>query len=262
MKREIAAVLLSSLLAGAAFGEPIQTRELAPPAAASDSDALKSLIEQSLAPPTKTQPDAQDPEADWGVLTADLWMNGIPEMPEPSPDALARNFLRYPGARPVPKKDPTLPTRFELSRGNLTANVAANVTTAAPPPSVIPVDTYAGTIPESGAGAFVGRVEYDLEKWQLYGGTSPSLAAGPNGTVGFANNVSGGTYYNLPASVYGGKIGTGFEVNPVGDAKTRLEYRQNFGATEGFLTAERSTPFQGLEFTPVHGVRAGINRKF
>jgi hypothetical protein len=88
--------------------------------------------------------------------------------------------------------------------------------------------------------------------------------ANPDGTLGVNHNFSGGTFYNLPPSVLGGKIGTGFEVNPVGDAKTRLEYRQMFGTTEGFVAAERATPFQHAspDVNAVNGLKAGINRKF
>jgi hypothetical protein len=278
MKRELAATIFSALLAGTALAGPIESSQLPPPAQNStlDDAKLRGLIENALNE-NKQTPAAQTPAAkgplaqtirheDWDSFSsAELWLEGIPETDGISLDALARNVQRYPGYRAVDSQSPSVPTAYTWNRGSWKANVGTNVTTATSPTTVIPVEAYAGTItPYGGAGAIDGRVEYDVSAWQFYGGTKRALVANPDGTLAANNNINGGTYYNLPPSLLGGKVGTGFEVNPIGDAKTRLEYRQMFGNTEGFLAAERSTPFQHAtpDITPVNGLKAGINRKF
>lgn len=241
MKREFAATILSVLLAGTAIAQTIETSELPPPV-------------QSFAP-------------DWSAdSSAELWLHGIPEGDSVSIDALAAKQKRYPGYRAVEEKNRKLPTAYNWENGNWRANVGTNVTTAAPSRSVIPDYLNPGaTSPSGGAGAINGRLEYDVNAWQFYGGTRRELVANPDGTLATNNKILGGTYYKLPSSVFDGKIGTGFEVNPLGDARTRLEYRQKFGTDiEGFLAAERSMPFQHAspDASGNHGLKAGINRKF
>jgi hypothetical protein len=268
MKREFAATIFSMLLAGTALAGPIEQSDLPPPAQneTPDSALLRGLIENTLKRNDQTpsvQPLAQDWDANSSV---ELWLNGIPESDGISLDALAARQERYPGYRPVENKNDKLPTAYTWQNGNWRANVGTNVTTASPKQTVIPdyLNPGAGD-PSGGTGAINGRLEYDLSTWQFYGGTKRELVANPDGTLAVNNNFLGGTYYRLPSSTLDGKIGTGFEVNPVGDAKARLEYRQNFGAnTEGFLAAERTTPFQhpAPDVTGNNGLKAGINRKF
>jgi len=275
MKREFAATIFSMLLAGTAFAGPIESSALPPPAQNEtlDDAKLRSLIEstlneQKVTPPAQTNAQAQSlqpSEYDTWVPSAELLLEGIPESEGISVDTLATRQKRYPGYNAVEESNRPLPTTYTWDRGKWRANVDANVTTAAAPPTVIPTDLYAGaTSTSGGTGAINGRVEYDINSWQIYGGTKRGLVAKPDGTLAVENNFQGGTYYNLPPSLLGGKVGTGFEVNPTGDAKTRLEYRQMFGTTEGFLAAERTTPFQhtGPDVTGVNGLKAGINRKF
>jgi hypothetical protein len=269
MKREFAATIFSMLLAGTALAGPIETSELPPPAQNSDDVKLRSLIEDALkdrktATSAKTSLPSLQHE-DWTTFSsAELWLEGIPESDGISLDALAHNVQRYPTYRAVSPQDPSLPTSYTWNRGNWKANVGANVTTASANPTVIPTNAYAGSIPDGGTGALDSRLEYDVNAWQFYGGTKRALVANPDGTLAVNNNFNGGTYYSLPPALLGGKVGTGFEVNPTGDAKTRLEYRHMFGNTEGFLAAERSTPFQhtGPDVTGVNALKAGINRKF
>jgi hypothetical protein len=270
MKREFTATFFSILLAGTALAGPIETSVLPPPAQNSaDEVKLRGLIEDALKD-RNTATSAKTPSPainydDWSDFTsAELWLEGIPENDGISLDALAKNAKRYPTYRPVDSQDPSLPTSYTWNRGNWKANVGANVSTASATPTVIPTNAYAGSIPNGGTGAINGRLEYDVNAWQFYGGTKRALVANADGTLGVSNNINGGTYYNLPPSLLGGKVGTGFEVNPTGDAKTRLEYRKMFGNTEGFLAAERSTPFQhtGPDVTGVNALKAGINRKF
>ncbi|MBY0532105.1 MAG: hypothetical protein K2P86_09060 [Xanthobacteraceae bacterium] len=268
MKREIAATIFTMLLAGTALAGPIEQSELPPPSQKEtpDSAQLRGLIENTLNERHQTAQAPSLAHEDWNIYSsAELWLDGIPESEGISLDALAQKQKRYPGYNTVEEKSNSIPTAYNWQRGNLKANVGTNVTAASATPTVIPTDIYAGTLANSGGtGAIDGRLEYDLNTWQLYGGTKRSLVANPDGTVSVNNNFTGGTYYNLPPSLLGGKVGTGFEVNPTGDAKTRLEYRQIIGNTEGFLAAERTTPFQhlGPDVTGVNGLKAGINRKF
>lgn len=268
MKREIAATIVSMLLAGTALAQSIESSELPPPAnnESPDSAQLRGLIDRTLnqrhaAPPA--QPDVSDWNTD---SSADLWLNGIPDPEGPSLDALAAKQKRYPSYRAVEEPTKTLPTGYDWQRGNWKANVGTNIRAASPASSVIPEYLNPGyTDPSGGTGSLNGRLEYDVNAWQFYGGTKRELVANPDGTLAVNNNFLGGTYYRLPSSSLDAKIGTGFEVNPVGDAKTRLEYRQKFGVdTEGFLAAERTTPFQhaGPDVIGNNGLKAGINRKF
>lgn len=267
MKREIAATIFSMLLAGTALAQSIESSELPPPAKTEspDSAKLRGLIDSTLNQHHATPP-VQPFVSDWNTdSSADLWLNGIPDPEGPSLDALAAKQKRYPGYREVQQKDRTIPTAYNWERGNWKANVGTNVTTASPSTTIIPAYLNPGyTDPSGGTGAINGRLEYDVNAWQFYGGTRRELVANPDGTLALNNNFTGGTYYRLPSSL-DAKIGTGFEVNPTGDAKTRLEYRQNFGTnTEGFLAAERTTPFQHAtpDAAGNHGLKAGINRKF
>jgi hypothetical protein len=286
MKRTIAAILFSSLLADPALAGPIESSELPPPAqnsASSLDDAqLRGLIEDALdrskdrkssraqkpAPSAQsaTKADAQSyAHEDWNAYSsAELWLEGIPESDGISLDAIARRNRLNPAYAEVQREDRLPPTSYNWNRGNWKANLGTNVTTAQSSPIVIPSEHYAGAIsPSGGAGEFKGRVEYDVNAWQFYGGTQRSIVANPDGTLSLANTFTGGTYYNLPTSLLGGKLGTGFEVNPVGDARTRLEYRQMFGTTEGFLAAERVAPFHANpDTTGSNALKAGINRKF
>lgn len=249
MKREFAAIIFSALLIGAPLAGPIEQTDLPPPSAHNPAAAEQTLLHE-----------------DWNAFSsADVWLADIPESDGISLDALAAKAKRYPSYNTVEERNQKLPTGYNWNRGNWRANFGTNVTTATAPNTVIPTDIYAGNVsPSGGTGAIDGRLEYDLSSWQFYGGTRRALVANPDGTVGVNNNFTGGTFYNLPPSLLGGKVGTGFEVNPVGDAKTRLEYRKMFGNTEGFLAAERTTPFQhsGPDVTGVNGLKAGINRKF
>jgi len=267
MKRKIAATLFSALLAGTALADRIETSELPPPAQneAPDSSKLRSFIEQTL----KERHDDQQMHVpnpnDWMAFSsADLWLHGIPEPEDNSIDALAKKQKRYPSYRDVKEPDRSIPTAYDYKFGNWRANVGTNVTTATSTRTFIPELHPEAISPSGGAGALNGRVEYDTSSWQFYGGTKRELVANADGTISVNQNFNGGTYYKLPPSVLGGKVGTGFEVNPFGDAKTRLEYRQTFGNTEGFLAAERTAPFQhsGPDVTGVNGLKAGINRKF
>jgi hypothetical protein len=252
MKREFAAIISSALLMGTALAGPIEQIDLPPPST------------QHEQKPAAAEQNAM--HEDWNAFSpADVWLSDIPESEGISLDTLAKKVKRYPSYNAVEERNDKLPTAYNWNRGNWRANFGTNVTTATASSSVIPTDIYAGNVsPSGGTGAIDGRLEYDVNAWQFYGGTRRSLVANPDGTLGVNNNFTGGTYYNLPPSLLGGKVGTGFEVNPVGDAKTRLEYRKMFGNTEGFLAAERTTPFQhsGPDVTGVNGLKAGINRKF
>jgi hypothetical protein len=276
MTREIAAITISMLLAGTAYAGPIETSELPPPAQHEtlDDAKLRRVIENSLnerkpAPvlaPTAQMPSPQSFDYDTWVPSAELLLEGIPENEGISVDALAKKQKRYPSYNAVQEnRNPSIPTAYTWDGGKWRANVGADVTTPSAIPVAVPTDLYAGaTSPSGGAGAINGRLEYDVNAWQFYGGTKRVVVANADGTVAVNNNFSGGTFYNLPPSLLGGKLGTGFEVNPTGDAKTRLEYRQMFGNTEGFLAAERTAPFQHTspDVTGVNGLKAGFNRKF
>ena len=275
MKREFAATIFSIFLAGTALAGPIESSALPPPAPNEtlDDAQLRRLIEDTRserkatpqAHTTSQIPAAQTFEYDTWTPSAELLLEGIPENEGVSIDALATKQKRYPGYNAVEENKGPLPTTYTWDRGKWRANVGTDVTTAAPTPTVVPTDLYAGALsPSGGTGAINGRIEYDVNSWQIYGGTKRAVIAKPDGTLAAENNFQGGTYYNLPPSLLGGKVGTGFEVNPTGDAKTRVEYRQMFGTTEGFLAAERSTPFQHTspDVTGVNGLKAGINRKF
>ena len=268
MKREIAAITFSALLAGTAFAGPIESSELPPPAPSSTFDdvKLRGLIEDALRDRKETPAAQTFHHEDWNTYSsAELWLEGIPESPGISLDALAQKIQRYPGYRAVEPRSASIPTSLDWNHGNWKANLGTNVTPATAPPTVIPVEAYAGSLSASGGtGAIDGRLEYDLNAWQFYGGTRRAVVANPDGTLTVNNNFSGGTFYNLPPSLLGGKLGTGFEVNPTGDAKTRLEYRHTFGDAEGFLAAERTAPFQhtGPDVSGVNALKAGINRRF
>jgi hypothetical protein len=260
MKREIATSLLFCLLAGTSAAGEIQS---APQTQTPDELTFlirKSLTEQT---PSEMTPPATNIDSDWQLYSSELWIEGIPEIPSPSLDALARKMRDYPDVAASERK---LPTSVELNNGHWKANVAAKVEAASTPVTVAPIPAYAAnSYPGGGTGAISGRLEYDASTWQFYGGTNPALVANADGTFGMNNTLLGGTYYRLPDTLYGGKIGTGFEVNPMGDAKTRLEYRQKFGTTEGFVAAERTVPFQqhlAPDNTGVNALKAGINRKF
>lgn len=287
MIREFAALALFTLLAGPVLAGPVESSELTPPAPIPDAakpldDAqLRGLIEDALKDGSKRKPAQTNPSApaaqhagkadvqnlaqeDWNAYSsAELWLEGIPETEGLSLEAIARRNrlnLAYAG---VQRERRTLPTAYTWNSGNWKANFDTNVTTVTTT-TVIPSEHYAGAISaSSGTGEFKGRVEYDYNAWQFYGGTQRSVAANADGTISVSNNFLGGTYYNLPDSLLGGKLGTGFEVNPEGDAKTRLEYRQMFGNTEGFIAAERTAPFQHTpDTTGSSALKAGLNRKF
>lgn len=277
MKREIATSLLLCLLAGTSFAGEIQSSELAPPAQKSAPDELTSLIRKSLtdqapaqATPAATPrvtPSATPPVSDYDLdvqlYSSELWIEGLPETQSLSLDVLAQKSRSYSVSSP---SNGTLPTSVALNRGGWTANLGAKVEAANGPITVIPAEAYYGNLnPSGGTGALTGRLEYDVSTWQFYGGTNRALVANSDGTLAVNSTLLGGTFYRLPDTIYGGKIGTGFEVNPVGDAKTRLEYRQIFGSTEGFVAAERTVPFQqhlAPDTSGVNALKAGINRKF
>lgn len=268
MKREIAATIFSLLLGGTALAGPIETSDLPPPSQneTPDSAQLRGLIEATQKAHDGTQRPAADHE-DWETFSADFWLTEIPEGGDVSLDALAQRIKRYPAYGNVMEPDTSVPTSLSLNRGNWKANVGTNVTTATAPTTVIPVEAYAGSITAyGGTGAINGRIEYDANTWQFYGGTKNGLVANADGTLALSNNFVGGTYYSLPSSLLGGKIGTGFEVNPLADTRTtKLEYRQTFGNTEGFVSAERTAPWvlaPTQEISPVNALKAGINRKF
>lgn len=286
--REFAAITFLTLFTGAALAGPVESGELTPPAQIPDvakplDDAqLRGLIEDALkdgrklraAQTNQSSPAAQHAgkaevqnlaQEDWNAYSsAELWLEGIPEAPGLSLDTLARRNRLNPAYAGVQREQRTLPTAYEWNNGNWKANFGTNVSTSTAT-TVIPSAHYAGAITSSsGAGEFKGRVEYDYNAWQFYGGTQRSVVANADGTISLSNNFLGGTYYNLPDSLLGGKVGTGFEVNPLGDAKTRLEYRQVFGNTEGFIAAERITPFQHTDPDAAgsNALKAGLNRRF
>jgi len=288
MTREFAAITFFAFFTGAALAGPIESSALTPPAPIPDAakplddaqlrglieDALKDERKQRAAQIPASAPAAQQaakaelqaaaPE-DWNAYSsAELWLEGIPEAPGMSLDIIARRNRLNPAYASVQRELRSLPTSYEWNNGNWKANFGANVSTSTGT-TVIPSPHYAGAISSSsGSGEFKGRVEYDYNAWQFYGGTQRSVVANADGTISLNNNFLGGTYYNLPNSLLGGKVGTGFEVNPLGDAKTRLEYRQMFGNTEGFIAAERITPFQHTDpdATGANALKAGLNRKF
>lgn len=265
MKREIAAITFSALLAGAALAGPIESSELPPPApSAAPESALRGPVGDTRNHGHQAAKASLISSEDLTPYSAELWLEGIPEPDRISLDALAQKIQRYPGYRPVESRKASIPTSLDWNYGNWKANLGASITTATAQPTVIPVEAYAGSISASGGtGAIDGRIEYDLKTWQFYGGTKHSVIANPDGTIAVNDNFLGGTYYKLPPSLLGGKLGTGFEVNPASDAKTRLEYRRTFGDLEGFLAAERTTPFQHNPDAPsVNALKAGINRKF
>lgn len=270
MKREFAATIFSLLLAGTAAAGPIESAELPAPAAApeqaTDSEQLRGLIDRTINEPA---PEAVAPiEPQWATpFSAQLWLEGIPESDGVSLDVLASKQKRYLDLRTAGDAEKEVPTAYKWVKGNWRANISTNVTTATATsnpaiPRELNPDAYAAI---GGSGHIDGRLEYDVNAWQFYGGTRRALIANPDGTLALNNNFTGGTFYKLPSSVFDGKIGTGFEVNPTGDAKAKVEYRHLFGAhTEAFLAAERSAPFQPAapETGGTHGLKAGINRKF
>lgn len=301
MKREIAAIAFSALLAGTAHAGPIESIVLPPPPqntnsanpdSALDDAKLRGLIEDALnirkdrntahttsttkparamnaARATKPAPATQAAtHEDWSTYgSAELWLEGVPEPEGISLDALAMRSLQNPAYATVQRENRTVPTSYSWNRGNWKANFGTTITPATAAPTVVPSETniYASSLtPSGGTGAFDGRLEYDVSAWQFYGGTKRNIVANADGTLSANNVFTGGTYYNLPPSLLGGKLGTGFEVNPSGDSKTRLEYRQMFGNTEGFLAAERIAPFQHTnpDATGSNTLKAGINRKF
>jgi hypothetical protein len=267
MKREFAITILSMLLAGTALAGPIESSELPPPAQSETPDSTKLRGPIGSTKQNHHTPPAQSFVSDWNTdSSVELWLDGIPENDGISLDTLAAKQKRYPSYGAVEEKTNKLPTTYNWELGHWRANVGTNVTTATQKQSVIPDYLNPGASdPSGGTGAFNGRLEYDARAWQFYGGNRRELVANPDGSVAVNNNFLGGTYYKLPSSTVDGKIGTGFEVNPVGDAKARLEYRQKFGTDiEGFLAAERVTPFQhaGPDVTGNNGLKAGINRKF
>jgi hypothetical protein len=283
MKREIAAITFSALLAGTAFAGPIEQSDLPPPAQSATPPAtsqsledakLRGLIEDALkdrkqrkaahaAKPVTA--DQSFMHEDWNTYSsAELWLEGIPESQGISLDEIAQRNRLNPAYAGVQRELRTVPTTYSWNNGNWKANFGTNVTTMTTT-TVIPSEHYAGAISSTGgSGEFKGRLEYDVNAWQFYGSTQRSLVANPDGTLSVNQNFAGGTFYSLPPSLLGGKVGTGFEVNPTGDAKTRLEYRQMFGNTEGFLAAERTSPFQHTnpDATGSNALKAGINRKF
>lgn len=273
MKREFAATIFLMLLAGTALAGPIESSELPPPEQNESPDGaqLRGLIDNTLNErKTASAPQPAAPALQYNEWqpSAELWLEGVPapQSEDILLNELAKKQKNYPSYRDVGERDKTIPTAFNWNQGGWKANVGTKITTASPSATIIPDYLNPGaTAGSGGAGAINGRVEYDVSAWQFYGGTKRELVANPDGTLGVNQNFSGGTYYNLPPTVLGGKIGTGFEVNPVGDAKARLEYRQKFGVdTEGFLAAERTSPFQhtGPDPAGVNGLKAGINRKF
>lgn len=286
MTREFAAIAFLALFAGPVLAGPIETSELAPPAPIPDAtgplgDAeLRGLIEDALRDGRTRQAQPVEPAAarhagkadtpyrtheDWNPYSsAELWLEGIPEAPGLSLDTIARRNRLNPAYADVERERRTLPTSYEWTNGNWKANLGTHVSTSMAT-TVIPSAHYAGAISSSsGSGEFKGRVEYDYNAWQFYGGTQRSIVANADGTISVNNNFLGGTYYRLPDGLLGGKVGTGFEVNPAGDARTRLEYRQVFGNTEGFIAAERIAPFvpAGPDATGSNALKAGLNRKF
>lgn len=282
MIREFAAIMIFTLFTGLALATPVVSSELTPPAPIPNGakplddaqlrglieDALKDAKQQNAAPTARHASKAEVQnlaQEDWNAYSsAELWLEGIPEADGLSLDTIARRNRVKPAYAGVQRELRTLPTSYQWNNGNWKANFGANVSTATTT-TVIPSEHYAGAITSSsGAGEFKGRVEYDYNAWQFYGGTQRSVVANADGTISINNNFLGGTYYNLPDTLLGGKVGTGFEVNPLGDAKTRLEYRQMFGTTEGFLAAERISPFQHVspDATGSNALKAGLNRKF
>jgi hypothetical protein len=260
MKREIAASLFFILLAGTSVAGEVRLSQLAQAA----PDELTSLIRKSLTEqtPAEMRPPVSDYQYDWQLYSSELWVEGLPELPGPSLDAVASK-TRHIAVTPPERK---LPTSVELNHGHWTLKGDTKVETPKTPVTVVPIAPYA-TTPDGGTGTLSGRLEYDASAWQFYGGTNRNLVANPDGTLAPNQTILGGTYYRLPDTLYGGKIGTGFEVNPIGDAKTRLEYRQTFGTstTEGFLAAERVVPFQqhlAPDNSGSNALKAGINRKF
>ena len=269
MKREFAATIFSILLTGTAFAGPVEQSELPPPAQSQDSAELRGLIDKTLSETSQSAPEAGSSPAPvtWTTpFSAELWLEGVPGTEGVPLDVLAKNQKRYPGYRTIEEQEKKLPTAYKWDSGNWRANISTSVAanTATSNPAVLPELDPNAFSPSGGTGYIDGRVVYGMNAWEFYGGTRRNVAANPDGTVALSSNFLGGTYYKLPPSLVDGKIGTGFEVNPLGDAKTRIEYRHVFGTqTEGFLSAERSSPFQPATPEPVgnHGLTAGINRK-
>ncbi len=270
MKREYAAIIFSILLAGTALAGPVEQSDLPPPAQSQDSADLRGLIDKTLSETNQSAPEAGSspaPEAWTTPFSAELWLEGVPGTEGVPLDTLAKNQKRYPGYGVIEEPSKKLPTAYKWDIGNGRSNVSTRVSekNATTNPVELPELNPNAFSPSGGTGHIDGRVAYGLHAWEFYGGTRRSIAANPDGTLALSNNFLGGTYYKLPPSLVDGKIGTGFEVNPLGDAKTRIEYRHVFGTqTEGFLSAERSSPFQPATPEPVgnHGLKAGINRKF
>jgi len=93
MKREIATSLLFCLLAGTSVAGEVQS---APQTQAPDE--LTSLIRKSLTEqtPSEMTPPATNIDSDWQLYSSELWIEGIPETPGPSLDALARKMRTIP----------------------------------------------------------------------------------------------------------------------------------------------------------------------
>jgi len=202
---------------------------------------------------------AADQIVEWmPVPSGDVWLEGIPGVHSLDETLLARPALSIPGADPV-----TTPA----AHGPLKLRVQATV-----PPADGPVRPDPWAAPTTGdRGDVKGRVDYDLQHWQVYGGAGLGITTGSR-PASFSDKVEVGTYYKLSPALYGGKIGGGVEVNNLTERKTRLEYRQSFGDTEGFLAAEHTRALNGLAPgivspetplpTPTTAIRAGLNRKF
>lgn len=270
MKREIAATVVSILLAGTAIAGQIETNDLPPPAQSPDSMEMRGLIDKTLSEPNQAAAPSNSSSAveGWSApFSAELWLGGVPGSEGITLDALGKKQKRYPSFRAVEESTKKLPTAYKWENGGWQANISTSVAanSATTNPAAIPELNPNAFSPSGGTGYVDGRVAYDMNAWQFYGGTRRNVAANPDGTVALSNNFLGGTYYKLPPTLLDGKIGTAFEVDPLGDAKTKIEYRHTFGAhTEGFLSAERATPFQPVTPDPAgkHGLKAGINRKF
>jgi hypothetical protein len=219
-----------------------------------DSAGLAALAAETLPPETEIIDrliSRQPGEATPSTARVEPFVIEAPS--EPSP------FLS-----PSKRSDSKPPmTGFKADRGPFKLDVTTKITTAPAPSMVPPIDPRLASDP---AGEVKGRVDYEGESWQLYGARGLGVTAGP-ATPTIQGNVTVGTYYKLPPSLYGGKLGAAVETASPTDRKARVEYRRSLWVkeTDGFLSVERGiappnpTPEQPQ---PATTFKSGFNVKF
>jgi hypothetical protein len=239
-----------------------------------DGWALRSLSKPDVPPTVSPAPGvdvtgqtASEPIVTWMPVPAgDVWLHGL-EIPSPGEIAPAPAAPTV--AQPYDPWSVAPNSRYEQARGPLKLGVETKAKAVnAPGPGLAPPDPWSVLTPGD-TGEVKGRLDYETNHWELYGGAGFGLTTGA-GPPSMSEKVEVGTYFKLPPALYGGKIGGGVEVNNLTERKARVEYRQLFGDTEGYLKAEHTVPPVGVApgalpaptTLPSTAIRAGLNRKF